>query len=74
MIFILFFFSEDPNSPLSQQLPNVTPIQGPIFLGKNGTVPVVPLVQNPALPNSTFVQIPVSYHIKKITKNFFPDL
>uniref|UniRef100_A0A336M1B0 CSON007138 protein n=1 Tax=Culicoides sonorensis TaxID=179676 RepID=A0A336M1B0_CULSO len=51
------YYYDDDEDPIKSP-PNVTPIQGPIFLGKNGTVPVVPLVQNPALPNSSFVQIP----------------
>jgi hypothetical protein len=40
-------------------MPNVTPIQGPIYL-KNGTVPVVPLFAYPQTNNGTFLQIPVS--------------
>ncbi|CAD7080005.1 unnamed protein product [Hermetia illucens] len=43
---------DDPKSN-----PNVTPIQGPIFL-KNGTAPVVPLFAYPTMNNGTFVQIP----------------
>ncbi|KAH8412975.1 hypothetical protein KR009_007250 [Drosophila setifemur] len=42
----------------SNQMPTVTPIQGPIFL-KNGTVPVVPLFSYPKLNNGSFLQIPI---------------
>ncbi|XP_044253648.1 protein spaetzle 3 [Tribolium madens] len=41
-----------------EELPPVTPIQGPIFI-KNGSVPVVPLYSHPVLNNGTFVQIPI---------------
>ncbi|KAK9752176.1 Spaetzle [Popillia japonica] len=41
-----------------QDVPPVTPIQGPILL-KNGTVPVVPLYSYPQVNNGTFVQIPI---------------
>ncbi|XP_063702673.1 protein spaetzle 3 [Culicoides brevitarsis] len=54
-----YYYDDDENDDRPQHPPNVTPIQGPIFLGNNGTVPVVPVVQNPALPNSSFVQIPI---------------
>lgn len=50
---------EEENGPNDGFIPNVTPIQGPIYL-KNGTVPVVPLYSHPVLNNGTFVQIPVS--------------
>ncbi|KAH8260319.1 hypothetical protein KR026_009300 [Drosophila bipectinata] len=42
----------------SNQMPTVTPIQGPIYL-KNGTVPVVPLFSYPKLNNGSFLQIPI---------------
>ncbi|XP_001356715.3 protein spaetzle 3 [Drosophila pseudoobscura] len=42
----------------NNQMPTVTPIQGPIFL-KNGTVPVVPLFSYPKLNNGSFLQIPI---------------
>jgi len=50
----------------NNQMPTVTPIQGPIYL-KNGTVPVVPLFSYPKLNNGSFLQIPVSVERRKDT-------
>ncbi|KAH8273637.1 hypothetical protein KR018_005544 [Drosophila ironensis] len=49
---------EDGPDKDGNQMPTVTPIQGPIYL-KNGTVPVVPLFSYPKLNNGSFLQIPI---------------
>lgn len=46
--------------------PQVTPIEGPIFV-KNGSVPVVPLYSYPTVNNGSLVQIPVSHSLCPIT-------
>lgn len=52
----------EPLPPGRQQSPRpqVTPIEGPIFI-KNGSVPVVPLYSYPTVNNGSLVQIPVSF-------------
>lgn len=59
-----YSYEDDDVEPLppSQQRtpkPQVTPIEGPIFI-KNGSVPVVPLYSYPVVKNGSLVQIPVS--------------
>ncbi|XP_016968595.1 protein spaetzle 3 isoform X2 [Drosophila biarmipes] len=49
---------QEKNAANNNQMPTVTPIQGPIYL-KNGTVPVVPLFSYPKLNNGSFLQIPI---------------
>lgn len=60
-----YSYEEDDLEPLppGQQKsvrPQVTPIEGPIFV-KNGSVPVVPLYSYPTVNNGSLVQIPVSF-------------
>ncbi|CAK1555839.1 unnamed protein product [Leptosia nina] len=43
---------------MSDGVPAVTPLQGPILL-RNGTVPVVPLTSYPTVNNGSFYQIPI---------------
>lgn len=57
-------YEDDDIEPLPPSLqkspkPQVTPIEGPIFI-KNGSVPVVPLYSYPTVNNGSLVQIPVS--------------
>nr|XP_016942019.1 protein spaetzle 3 [Drosophila suzukii] len=53
-----YFEGQEKNKANNNQMPTVTPIQGPIYL-KNGTVPVVPLFSYPKLNNGSFLQIPI---------------
>ncbi|EDV59270.1 protein spaetzle 3 [Drosophila erecta] len=53
-----FYEGQENDKSNNNQMPTVTPIQGPIYL-KNGTVPVVPLFSYPKLNNGSFLQIPI---------------
>ncbi|XP_039487754.2 protein spaetzle 3-like [Drosophila santomea] len=53
-----FYEGQENDKSNNNQVPTVTPIQGPIYL-KNGTVPVVPLFSYPKLNNGSFLQIPI---------------
>ncbi|XP_022226761.2 protein spaetzle 3 [Drosophila obscura] len=53
-----YYEGQEKEKANNNQMPTVTPIQGPIYL-KNGTVPVVPLFSYPKLNNGSFLQIPI---------------
>ncbi|XP_017013306.2 protein spaetzle 3 [Drosophila takahashii] len=53
-----YYEGQEKDKANNNQMPTVTPIQGPIYL-KNGTVPVVPLFSYPKLNNGSFLQIPI---------------